>query len=103
MALWSSGLRFFAESSNSTGCRHRGMKATSQVERVLLNAFGNGTREAQTLHFATNRCGDCTQTGNELGENFRRKRLVAVALGLFGDHFVEMYERVFVPLTWREA
>ena len=53
-----------------------------RVERVVLNALATKAREAQLLHFAADCCGDCAKAGDELSEDFRRKRLVAIALGL---------------------
>ena len=49
---------------------------------ALSQRVGNQAREAQALHFATNSRGDCAQARDELGENFRRQRLVTIALGL---------------------
>jgi len=81
-----------ADSTGSYSCAfgdsfsHRlGRSRSTKVERSprrLLNALDNQAREAQTLHFAANRCGDATQTWDELGEIFGCERLVTIALGL---------------------
>src|SRR5581483_1604118 len=54
-----------------------------KVERVILNALSEGSEGfgIEFLQRAADRCRDAAETRNQLGENFRRERLVSVALG----------------------